>query len=356
LTRPSTAAPGGFRPDVEGLRAVALAVVLLTHAGVSFVQGGYAGVDVFFVISGYLITRMILGEIGRTGRVSLVRFYARRAKRLLPLAFTVLVVAAVLSAIVLSPLRAESAGRDIAAAALYVVNWRFAAESVDYFASIGGLHAGPVQHFWTLSIEEQFYLAWPVLLLAATWWHRHAGRDPRPAAAVAVGVVGLASFGYALLRAGAPDAYFSTLTRSWELTVGCALALLPARASVPRPAAGALAWAGLVAIVGAAVVFDHDTAVPGWATLVPTAGAAALIFAGTVDLRTAPARLLQLAPVRYMGRISYSWYLWHWPPLVFAEALTGSLSTPARLAIVAASAAPAIVTHHLIERPLHHSR
>src|ERR1700749_97059 len=173
-----------FRPDIEGLRAVAIVAVLLRHAGVPFLAGGYVGVDVFFVISGFLITKLLLGELDRSGTISLRGFYARRAKRLLPLSARLLTVVGILSMILLSPLRDTEVAGDIPSAALYVANWHFAAQSVDYFAQ--GLEPSPVLHLWSLAIEEQFYLVWPGLMLLVTWWFPRRGRRVRPVRAVTV--------------------------------------------------------------------------------------------------------------------------------------------------------------------------
>lgn len=181
---------GGFRPDVEGLRAVAVGAVLLYHAGLPFARGGYVGVDVFFVISGFLITGLLLTEIERTGTVSLARFYSRRAKRLLPLTVVVLGSSVVLSWLLLSPLRMGEVSLDIITAGLYVINWRLAGQAVDYFAV--GLQTSPVQHFWSLAIEEQFYIVWPTLLLIVAWGCRRTGQSIRP---VLVGVFATVAFG-----------------------------------------------------------------------------------------------------------------------------------------------------------------
>src|ERR1700742_2608154 len=167
-----------FRPDVEGMRAIAIIAVLLCHAGLPFLAGGYVGVDVFFVISGFLITRLLLGELDRTGTISLRGFYARRAKPLLPLSAVLLATVGLLSMILLSPLRNTEVAGDIISSALYVANWHFAAQSVDYFAQ--GLEPSPVLHLWSLAIEEQFYLVWPSLMLLATWFWRRRGRSVRP--------------------------------------------------------------------------------------------------------------------------------------------------------------------------------
>jgi peptidoglycan/LPS O-acetylase OafA/YrhL len=347
----------GFRPDVEGLRAVAVVAVLLYHAGLPLARGGYIGVDVFFVISGFLITGLLLKELEQSGTVSLARFYSRRAKRLLPMTVVVLGTIVVLSWLLFSPVRMDTVSFDIIAAGLYVMNWRLAIQATDYFAA--GLQASPVQHFWTLGVEEQFYLIWPTLILAVAWWCRRTGRSLRPALGIALAAVAISSLAYSAYATGheAGAAYFSTLTRGWELALGGALALVPASwLQLPRLGAAALACGGLGAIAYATIRFSDDTLFPGFAALVPTIGTAALIVAGFASTSAVPVRLLTLAPVRHVGRISYSWYLWHWPPLVFAAAQWGKLSALEGLAVLAASYVPAVLTHRWVEKPFHHSR
>jgi peptidoglycan/LPS O-acetylase OafA/YrhL len=350
-----------FRPDIEGLRAIAIVAVLLCHAGVPFLAGGYVGVDVFFVISGFLITRLLVGELDRTGTISLRGFYARRAKRLLPLSAILLVVVGILSLILLSPLRDTEVAGDITASALYIANWHFAAQSIDYFAQ--GLEPSPVLHLWSLAIEEQFYLVWPGLILLTTWFFRRRGRSVRPAlwVVLAVILVGSLIYGVILTEEKPAFAYFDTFGRAWELGLGAAVALL-ATVKLPRLAAVALGWAGVAAIVYACFAFTAETEFPGTAALVPTLGAAALILAGTAlaatergvaGVRLGAGWILSLAPVRYVGRISYSWYLWHWPAIVFAAAIWGPrLSVAAGLAAVAASWIPTQLTHMLVEDPV----
>jgi peptidoglycan/LPS O-acetylase OafA/YrhL len=336
----------GFRTDVEGLRALAIGIVLLAHAGVAFTPGGYVGVDVFFLISGFLITRLLVGERERTGRIALPRFYARRIKRLMPQALTAIVVVAFAAPLLLSPLGAFGALDDVTAAGLYAMNWHLAASSVDYFAA--GAADGPLDHFWSLAVEEQFYIVWPLLLLIV----RRRWLGP------ALGVITVVSLAYAAQRvAQAPEqAYFSTGTRAWELALGGLLALgLTGRQLGPRTGA-ALAWCGLVAIAVATVTFDAGTAVPALPALLPTLGAAALLAAGTSATPALPTRALSVRPVRFVGRISYAWYVWHWPALVFAAAVWGPLSTPAALAVTAASLVPTLVTHRWIEEPIRRSR
>jgi peptidoglycan/LPS O-acetylase OafA/YrhL len=353
----------GFRPDVEGLRAVAVVAVLLYHGGVPFAPGGYVGVDVFFVISGYLITGLLLRELEKSGTLSITRFYSRRAKRLLPMTVVVLAVVVAVSWPLFDPVRMEEVSLGVVAAGLYVMNWLLAIRATDYFAA--GLQASPVQHFWTLAVEEQFYLIWPTLLLAVAWWSRRTGRNLRVTLAVVLSVVAISSLAYSIYSTerAAGAAYFSTWTRGWELALGGVLALVPASAlqRPPRWVAGAVAWAGLGAIGYATVRFNDNTLFPGYAALIPTLGTIGIIAAGSAigssfaRIPSTPAHLLSLGPVRHVGRISYSWYLWHWPPLVFAAAIWGKLSPIEGMAVLSVSYIPAVLTHRWVERPFHHS-
>jgi peptidoglycan/LPS O-acetylase OafA/YrhL len=335
-----------FRADVEGLRALAIAIVLLAHAGLPMAAGGYVGVDVFFVISGFLITRLLVGERDRTGSVSLTRFYARRVRRLMPQALTAIVVVAVVARLVLSPLEADAVLGDVTAAGAYAMNWHLSAQSVDYFAS--GAADGPLDHFWSLAVEEQFYLVWPLLLLVLG----------RRWVAPALAAICAASLVYAVQWVGASpeQAYFSTGARAWELALGGLLALLLAERRLGRGPAGAAGWAGLAAIGYATLAFDAGTAMPALPALLPALGAAALVAAGTSAVPAAPTRLLSLRPVRFVGRVSYAWYVWHWPVLILAVAVAEPLTPAAGLAVVAASFVPTIVTYRWIEEPIRRSR
>ena len=348
----------GFRPDIEGMRAIAILAVLLCHAGIPFAAGGYVGVDVFFVISGFLITRLLLNEVGRRGKISIRGFYARRIKRLLPLSAVLLATVAVLSIIIYSPLRAFEVSGDIIASAFYVANWHFAAQSVDYFSQ--DIAPSPVQHLWSLAIEEQFYLVWPTLILGVTWYWRRQGKSVRPALWATFATVFVASLAFGIFYTNdAPTAaYFSTFGRAWELALGALLALIGAVA-MPRLAALGLSWIGVAAIVYAILSFDDSTPFPGTAALIPTLGAAALILAGGAWATRAvgtPIGLLSTAPARYVGRISYAWYLWHWPMLVFAAEIWGPLSVAGGIAVVAASWVPTALTHYVIEEPFRHAQ
>ena len=342
---------GRFRPDIEGLRAVAIVLVLLYHADVPFLPGGYIGVDVFFVVSGYLITGLLVREVERTGRVSLARFYARRAKRLLPASAVVLVTSAVLMWATASVVQWRAFGHDIVAAALYVVNWRMADRSVDYLAE--GTGASPVQHFWSLAVEEQFYIVWPLVLVLVALVARRRGIRVRPLMAVGLTLIVVPSFVWALMSVDNPSGFFVTTTRLWELGVG-ALVAVAGTVVLPRAVARLSGVVGLILVVGSAVLLDHTTPWPGAWTLLPVLGTAAVILAGTAHERGAP-QVLELRSVVWIGGLSYSLYLWHWPLLIAAENVAGELSVVERLVVVAFSVVPAWLSLRFVENPVRFS-
>jgi peptidoglycan/LPS O-acetylase OafA/YrhL len=350
----SVAVNASFRPDVEGLRAVAIGLVIVAHAGVPFAAGGYVGVDVFFVISGFLITRLLIAEIDRTQRISLTTFYGRRIKRLLPQAVLVVTVVVIGSWALLSPIRARDVSHDVMAAGGYLINWHFAAQSADYFST--GDADRPLDHFWSLAVEEQYYVVWPLLLLLVTRpWRRRPASARRALAFTLAAIIAFSLLYAAHVVASTPtQAYFSTPARAWELGLGGLLAVAPL-SRVPPALAACVAWCGFAAIVAATLAFGPATPVPGPAALVPTVGAGALITAGAQAHRPLPARWLGVRPMQALGRMSYAWYVWHWPVLVFAAEALGPLSLLEALAVAAASLVPAVVTYRWIEQPVRRS-
>jgi peptidoglycan/LPS O-acetylase OafA/YrhL len=353
------------RPDIEGLRALAVGLVVAYHAGVPGLAGGYVGVDVFFVISGFLITGLLLEEIQRRGTLSFAGFYARRARRLLPMATVVLTATAVVFSLVLLPIDRGGLMRDIWAAALYAANWHFAAASLVYGTDAS---VNPVLHYWSLSVEEQFYLVWPVALFVVT---RGARRTPGSGLVVrrvviALSAIAVVSFGLsvALTPRSAPYSYYGLHTRAWELAAGGLLAVAAGRVRRGLPAAArvAMGWAGLAGVAVAAVVFSGETVFPGVAAALPVGGALLILAAGapgSPPFRWGVARVLSLRPVTYAGRISYSLYLWHWPCLILLGTLaSGDRSTfsvahgsSAAVAVVLAVGL-SVVSHHVIENPV----
>ncbi|WP_231735123.1 acyltransferase family protein [Microbacterium hominis] len=346
-----------LRRDIQGLRALAVLAVIGAHAA-GWPRGGFAGVDVFFVISGFLITGMLLREQRATGRIRLARFYGRRARRLLPAALVT--VGAVIGAAfaLFGRARAEQVLWDGVSALLLVSNWRFTQQGTDYF------HAGdavsPLQNFWSLSVEEQFYLVWPGLLIVSLLFVPAVARRGRAVATVVAAwavVVIAASFGWALLQgASAPTAaYFSTATRAWEFALGALLAAgVPVLRRIPAAAAALLAWIGVAGVVASLLLIDPATVgFPGPWAAAPTA-ATVLALAGGVA--ASPRALFPwtnpLAVV--VGNASYSLYLWHFPVVVFAAALlpASPWSLPLTLAIVAVVG---FASYAIVEQPLRYA-
>jgi peptidoglycan/LPS O-acetylase OafA/YrhL len=353
-----------FRPDIEGLRAVAVIAVVLFHAGVPGVGGGFIGVDVFFVVSGFLITGLLWREASNTGSVRLARFYGARARRLLPAAVTVLVATCAASAVLLPPLQARSVIGDGIASALYVGNYRFAIQGTDYLAA--DAPPSPMQHYWSLGVEEQFYLLWPALIIGTAWLlarvaRRVGGTATRSVApyVVLLGLLAAMSFVVSLVWTDTwPSwAFFSLPTRAWELAVGGLVALTAgAWRHLPGPSAALVGWGGLALIVVTCTQIGADTPYPGATALLPVLGTALVIGAGAATPELGVGLFLSKPWMRSVGRLSYSWYLWHWPVLLLAPALFGAgLGLAGRLAMVVVSFGLAILTLHLIENPLRFS-
>ncbi|WP_432489608.1 acyltransferase family protein [Kineococcus sp. SYSU DK018] len=345
-------APGrAHRLDVQGLRGLAVALVVLYHAGVPL-HGGFVGVDVFFVLSGYLIVGGLAEELHRTGRICLGQFWARRVRRLLPAAVLVLVATVVAARLLLPPLAMVGLARDAIAAVLHWANNRFAMTGVHYQA---GVDPSPLQHYWSLATEEQFYVLVP-LLAAALVWLPARRRLPALAAVLAVGAAVSFVLCVWLTATHQPYAYFTLPARAWELAAGGLLALA---LRSWRPSAGqavVLGWAGLAAVLTAAVVFDDGTAFPGWRAAVPVLGTVALLAAGTATGTGVLHRLLCAPPLTRLGDISYSLYLWHWPLLVLpVMAGRAPLPAAARVGLVVAAVLLAVVTYRLVEDPVRRS-
>jgi len=333
-------------------------LVLLDHADVPFATGGYIGVDVFYVLSGFLITGLVVREIEREGRLSIRGFYARRAKRILPLASTVLVFVGIVSLFVYGTVRQVDVGGDIVAAALFVINWHFIAQGVDYFAIEEGL-VSPLQHYWTLAVEEQFYVVWPWLLMLSGAIAIKAKRNLRPIMLGLVVPVAIASLVYGLFYTAAEptNAFFSTFARGWELAFGAILAIvLPKVVRLPKGVTTLLAVSGLAVILGTSYLMTASDPFPGWRALLPVLATVALLVAGASVAPNPVARLFSTAPFQYVGKISYSMYLWHWPFVVFAVAIWGELSPAWLVLVTLVSVIPAAISHKLIEEPIHHSK
>ena len=376
-------ARSGFRPDIQGLRAIAVGMVVIYHLFPAALPGGFAGVDVFFVISGYLITGHLWRGYAETGKVSLVGFWGRRARRLVPAAVLVLLVTWGVSRLVIPATRLADTAQQVLASALYFQNWQLAHDAVDYLKSNEA--ASPVQHFWSLSVEEQFYLVWPLLFvlaaLAAAGLARARRNGAGPGAGTgpdtwrtrraAVGVLTTAlvagSLAYSVwdTQHDPAAAYFATTTRMWELGAGGLLALAPARAAGWLAGRRWLAWTGLAAVAASAFVLNGAMPFPGDLALLPVLGAVAIIAGGHAGPdadwpgggRFPARRLLAARPMVFAGGISYSLYLWHYPVINLFTAWRGQPpGLAAGLALLAVSVVLAWLSKTFVEDPVRLAR
>ncbi|WP_230329309.1 acyltransferase family protein [Nocardia aurantiaca] len=355
--RASNAIPrGSFRPDIEGLRAVAVLVVVLFHANTPGVEGGFVGVDVFFVISGFLVTGILWREAAAADTVGLIRFYGARARRLLPAAGVVVVATAIGAATLLPPLQARQVLGDGIASALYAGNYRLALRGTDYLA--GDTLPSPFQHFWSLGVEEQFYLLWPVLIAVTAWFarRRRIGSAAVSPYLIVLAAVAALSFTISLIwtRTLPPWAYFSLPTRAWELGIGGMIALSAgAWSRLPKAVGAPAGWIGLAVIVAACTQLNGKTPYPGTAALLPILGTALVIISGCGETRFGVGRGLALPAMRAIGRVSYSWYLWHWPVLLLAPRVLGhQLGRGGSMAAVTMAGGLAMLTLWLVENPV----
>lgn len=397
-----------FRPDIEGLRAIAILLVIGYHAQVPGFRGGYVGVDIFFVLSGYLITWLLVREIQTTGTISLRAFYARRARRLLP-ALTLLLLAAILAgALIYAPFEQNVIATTAAYTAAFSSNLYFAGEATNYLGA--SADTNPLLHTWSLGVEEQFYLVWPlfVLLAAGAWGQRRPPFNHRRLI-VAMALAGGASFALALYLTTArqPLAFFLSPTRAWEFAIGALGVLLPERMvsrffqakflravfdkSAPfrkgfsnaaltlenqnqaqraysrffgwarglrlaHPGDLALGVIGIVFVLLAGTWFDTRTLYPGIAALLPTLGTVFILRAGATRPLTGISRVLTIVPLQWIGGLSYGWYLWHWLVLVTARVFDPNPTLPVRIGLMLVALALAIASLHLVENPIRRNR
>lgn len=351
--------PRELRPDIEGLRTIAVGLVVLYHLWPGRVRAGFIGVDVFLVVSGFLITNHLLAHPPRSPR-DLAEFWGRRIRRLLPASFLVLAVTLVVTWLAAPITQWSEVARQVLASTFYVENWALASSAVDYLAADNA--PSPVQHFWSLGVEEQFYLVWPVLVLVLAWWARRVGaaRGARVRSWVTggIGVVVAASFAWSLhLTTTAPArAYFETPVRVWELGAGALLAgLAPAierRLTRAEGLRAPIAWAGILLIGLTGLMLDPAAPFPGTAAVLPVLGTV-LVIAARATSPLSPAPLLSVRPVQYIGSISYSIYLWHWPLIILFPYIAGySRDLLGSVGILATTLLLAGASKRFVEDPL----
>jgi peptidoglycan/LPS O-acetylase OafA/YrhL len=345
---------GSFRPELQGLRAVAVVLVVVYHVWFDRVSGG---VDVFFLISGFLLTGQLVRAAER-GTLDLRVRWSRMIVRLVPPMAVVLVGTVLAGAVLLPEGRWPQTVREVAAAALFVENWQLAADSVDYAARNN--MASVVQHFWSLSIQGQFYVLWPLVVAVVVLSSRgapHRLRNQLTLATAALFAVSLLH-SIVLTATNQPLAYFHTLTRMWEFALGGLLALHLHAVRLSSPMRLALGWVGVAGLLICGAVLPGATVFPGVAALWPTGCAALVLLAGTTGSSRGADRLLGYRPVQYLGDLSYPLFLWHWPVLVLFLVADGreEVGLAAGLGIVAVSLVLAVLTHHLVEKPLQRQR
>ncbi|WP_433470309.1 acyltransferase family protein [Saccharomonospora azurea] len=343
-----------FRPELQGLRALAAALVVVYHVWLDRISGG---VDVFLFVSGFLITGQLFRASVR-GRIEFRSFWGRMFKRLLPAALTVLVVTMAVSLLWLPEHRWLQAGKEIVASALFYENWQLAADSADYFAQNSS--ASLMQHFWSLSIQGQFYVVWPlligVLLLVVRW----LGWNMRTTLLVVLGVLfaGSLAFSVWLTAVNQPLAYFHSGTRVWQFALGGILALTIDRIVLPRWLALVAGWLGVLGLASCGLVLQVGTMFPGYVALWPMVSAALVLLAGATGSRVGADRFLSSRPLIYLGNISYSLYLWHWPVLLFYLLVRGrtEVGLVGGAGVIGLSVVLAVLTYHLVENPVRDSR
>jgi peptidoglycan/LPS O-acetylase OafA/YrhL len=348
-----------YRSDIQGLRAVAVLLVVISHAGLGVLKGGFIGVDTFFVVSGFLITGLLLKDAAGHGSIRFVTFYARRARRILPAAALTLIVTDLAALLFLNVLRAQSTAQDSLWAALFAANIQFQRIGVDYFAS--AQPPSPVQHFWSLAVEEQYYLVWPALLAGLLLLAAKLRSHLRPPLILAtVLLICAASFAWSLYETSLSPAtaYFSPFTRAWELGVGSALAIGVSQvARLPVAARVSMSWLGLAGILVAATLITDSTPFPGIAALLPVVSTALVIAGGIGVPRAGAGLVLSVPPMRFIGDLSYSFYLWHWPFLIIGnEHFLTPPGTAWNLLLIGMAFVTSVITYFVFEDPLRRSR
>lgn len=335
-----------YRSDIDSLRAISVIAVILFHYFPAYVSGGFIGVDVFFVISGYIITRLISIEASN-GKFSVANFYERRIKRILPAYFLVMVFSLALAHKFFLPQDYKAFGESLTSSSFMGANIYFFTKS-GYFDAAS--HTKPLLHMWSLGVEEQFYILFPMMLIAAL-------RLGRRKAIAAIGAISLLSLCLSIwATAKAPSAAFYLLPfRAWELGLGSLLALAEDHQAAPSPAKSLMALgAGLMGVIAPAFVYSGSTAFPGFAAVAPCAGAALIIWAGRGTSCRNP---LRFAPLAYVGRISFGLYLWHWPPLIFAVYVLNRDLTAAEFALlITFVTACSVASYHFVELPIRRSK
>lgn len=341
-----------FRPEIEGVRAVAALLVAIYHIWIGSVSGG---VDVFFIVSGYLITTSLLSKMEREGRINISEYLLGLARRLFPIAFTVLLFTTVFSILILPKSVWKQTIPEIFSSAFYFQNWQLANTAVDYLARDNV--ASPFQHFWALSIQGQFYVTWPLIIILAYFAARKIFKLPvRKTLLVVLSIIFTVSLGYSIYitSANQPWAYFDTFARVWEFSLGGILALLIPYLTFKKSVSLVIGWFGLTIICFTGILLPVSNVFPGYAALLPTTGVMLVILAAENGSRFGVEKLLGSRPFLFLGNISYGFYLWHWPILIFYYTYLGTdtVTFQGGLAILLGAFALSLISVKVLEAPV----
>jgi peptidoglycan/LPS O-acetylase OafA/YrhL len=345
-----------FRPDIQGLRAAAVILVILVHASVPGFEGGYVGVDIFFVISGFVITRLLLRQPRRSIHQNLGHFYVNRIRRIVPAATLTLVVTLIAAYWLLGVNFETSLLGDVRWASLFAMNFRLINTGSNYF--IPGVAPSLVTHYWSLAVEEQFYLVYPLVIFSLTWLTPRRLRTVALAGLLGLAIIASAWWSFHLTPINSVEAYYSPFTRFWELALGGFVAVVPVAWARRTPRINSLVAVGAVGVLAAAVwKLNANSVFPGVLAWWPCGAAAVLLWTGQASVKGAPASWLSWRPARYVGDISYSLYLWHYPWLMLPLQLVNPISSPmARVLEIAGAVGCAVVSYHFVENPIRRSR
>lgn len=343
-----------FRPDIEGVRAISSVTVMLYHAGFAFMAGGFTGVDVFYVLSGFLVTGGLLREAEKRGKINFPDFMGRRFRRLLPVSAIVIILTVLATYHWMGPTAGNSVAEDAVWTSLFMANWRFISVGTDYLGAQST--ASPLQHYWTLAIEGQFYIAWPLMMMIlAVIARKVVVLSMRTITAAVLVVMFIVSYWWSIVSTpgDATVAYFSTWTRAWEIAVGCLLAVyLPQILRLSSAIGSWLMIAGVALIIASCFIIQGDTPFPGWIAILPVTGAAAVVTGGSVAANSPMDRVLQLPFLQMLGKYSYGMYLWHWPMLQIGPSIFGRpFSATEKVLVLILATITAGITYRLIEDP-----
>jgi peptidoglycan/LPS O-acetylase OafA/YrhL len=345
-----------FRPDIQAMRALAVLLVVLYHADIPGVHGGFLGVDVFFVISGFVITNVLLREKASKGTTSIPGFYARRIRRILPAATVVLIATVFATYHWLSYITGAINANDAKYVAAFVGNFRFASLGTQYFTATQP--PSTLQQFWSLAVEEQFYLVWPLLFLLITLPWKKFSPVPRLITALTI-VIGV-SLAWSIIETRQNEvwAFFSPLTRAWELALGAMLAVVGPHLRGRAPRFGVILGAiGLVVVLLCTWFYSSSTSWPGSAVIFPVLATGAIIAGGSLRGTDSFGRFAKFAPVQWLGNVSYSLYLVHWPVITIAtQYAIAPLPLRSEIELVVLSVALAALLYYAIENPIRRSR